>query len=75
MHGHGVSFEDAATVFPTYFGNLADNPPGAGYDGVLIGFDWPSDYLEGHCLSDPSDYQGDQRCRPGLNLGHLPLDG
>ncbi|MFT3768426.1 MAG: alpha/beta hydrolase [Minicystis sp.] len=38
-HGYGVTFEDANTVFPTYFANLAAN----GYGGVLIGFDWPSD--------------------------------
>lgn len=43
VHGYGVSFSKALTVFPTYFSNLANTPTaGAGYPGVFIGFDWPS---------------------------------
>jgi esterase/lipase superfamily enzyme len=39
VHGYGVTYSDATSVFPTYFSNIV----GAGYPGVLIGFDWPSD--------------------------------
>jgi esterase/lipase superfamily enzyme len=42
VHGYAVTYVDASTTaFPTYFNNLV----GAGYPGVLIGFDWPSDDL------------------------------
>lgn len=46
VHGYGVPFTSVVQVFPTYFSNLS-GAQGGGFEGVLIGFDWPSDDLGG----------------------------
>ena len=43
FHGYGVTYDGAVKDFPEYFNNLQNTPSGAGYSGVQIGFDWPSD--------------------------------
>ncbi len=53
VHGYAVTFEDATTIFPTYFGNIESAQPPR-YPGVFIGFDWPSDRIG---INQPEAFQ------------------